>query len=164
MQILFIFFILVSLVVILGSFYLKFNSKQPISAFMLSIGFLIISIVFGLQWFNLSGDANASSSGVWPPTISVCPDFLSLSSDASGNQYCIDTIGVSNPPSGTGLQVWSKTNNGPTSQFDLNLTVAQSVRVKNLCDQCKLYGLTWEGVWDGITCSGNQPPMPVSDF
>ena len=165
MQLSFIFFILVSLVVILGSFYLKYNSNQPISAFILSIGFFIIAIIFGVQWFTLSGNAIGSSgSGPWPPTISVCPDFLSLSSDDSGNQFCIDTIGVSNPPSGTGLQVWSKTNNGPTSQFDLNLTVTPTVRIKNLCDQCKNYGLTWEGVWDGITCTGNQPPMPVSEI
>lgn len=166
MQLSFIFFILVSLVVILGSFYLKYSSNQPISAFMLSIGFFVIAIVFGLQWFTLSGEyTTTSSSGGWPPTINVCPDFLSVSSDNAGNHFCIDTIGVSNPPSGSptgGLQVWSSTHAGPTTQFDLHLTAPQIKRVQTLCDQCKNYGLTWEGVWDGITCTGNQPPMPVS--
>jgi len=159
MQILFIFFILISLVVVLGSFYLKFNSNLPISAFMLSAGFLIMAIVFGLQWFTLSGEFTTSSaSGSWPPAINVCPDFLSVSSDNSGNQFCIDTLGVSNPPSGgVGLPRWTSENG---SNFDLHVNEASTKRVKMLCEQCKAYGLTWEGITDGITCSGKEPPIP----
>jgi len=163
MQILFIFFILISLVVVLGSFYLKFNSNQPISAFMLSVGFLIMAIVFGLQWFTLSGEFTASSGlGSWPPAINVCPDFLSLSSDGEENQFCIDTLGVSNPPSGSptgGLQKWTA-NGGSATRFELHVEKPSKTRVERLCEQCKNYGLTWEGLTDGITCSGKEPPIP----
>ena len=44
--------------------------------------------------------------------------------------------------------------------FDLSLALSGAERLQALCDQCKLKGVTWEGVWNGTVCLTNEPPKP----
>ena len=161
MQLTFVFFILCSIVVILGSFYSKFNSNQGIAGLILGLGFLGISIGFGIRWFTPSGNyTNTNPSGKWPPSINVCPDYLSLIT-LDGVKVCVDPVGVSIQNGTHGLKKWNgDSNTGTDYVFDLMLEKTGNLRVEALCNQCKLKGLTWEGVYDGLACMGNQPPTP----
>jgi hypothetical protein len=157
MQLTFIFYLLISLSAILGSVFLNLQAGKTLSAGLLGIGFLIISIVYGLYMFTASGDLKTQTSpGPWPPTINVCPDYLSLIT-VSGQPKCIDPIGVSTNPSA--LRKWTGTG-GDT--FDLRTDLTGKNRIDRLCDDCREKGLTWEGVWDGSACLGNNPPIPQS--
>jgi hypothetical protein len=159
MELSFIFYILVSIAVILGSIYFNIKSGKDISAAILGIGFIIISVTFGLYLYTPSGSFRTESKGgAWPPTINVCPDFLSLITK-DGTPSCIDPIGVSN--ASYGLQKWSDSGSD-AAVFDLALTQAGQARVTTLCKQCAEQGLTWEGVFDGTACLNNNPPIPVA--
>jgi hypothetical protein len=162
MQITFVFFILFTIILILGSLYFKFNSKEPIAGIVLAVGFLGISIGFGLRWFTASGDYAASTPNTaWPPSINVCPDYLSLAT-IDKTKVCVDTIGVSNPPNSANiLKKWTGgANTGTDYYFNLNLNLNGNARIKALTDQCKLKGLTWQGVWDGMASLNKEPPRP----
>jgi len=157
MQLSFIFFLLISMAAILGSVYFNFQSQKYLSAGILGVGFLTISILYGLYVYTPSGDlVQQVKGGPWPPKINVCPDFLSVIT-VGGVQVCIDPIGVG------GLRKWnSGSNTGESFTFDLSLNKTGQARINELCDRCRQKGLTWEGVFDGSACLNNQPPIPAS--
>lgn len=161
MKISFVFFILCTIVLVIGSFYIKFSSNQGIAGLVLGFGFLGISVYFGLKWFTPSGDYNSSTQGgKWPPSINVCPDYLSLIT-LNGTKICVDPVGVGIQNGANGLKKWTGSGNTGTDYvFDLYLNQNDSERAQALCDQCALKGLTWEGVYDGSACMGNNPPKP----
>jgi len=158
MNFLFIVYILLSIMAILGAFYLNFTGKKQIQAVLLSVGFLIISILFGIRWFSSTGQINSTAyGGAWPPSINTCPDYLSLIK-VNGAYTCVDPIGVTQQ----GMQKWTdSTQTDPKYLFDLQLTLTGADRVKALCDHCKLKAVTWEGVWNGSVCLNREPPRPV---
>lgn len=142
--------------VITGSVYLNFSNGKATQAIILGIGFLFLSIIFGLRWFSgvFLGEPAAES---WPPSINVCPDYLTLTK-INGKQVCIDTIGVSQQ----GMQKWKhSTQTDPQYVFDLALDQFTTNRIKTLCDQCKTKKVTWEGVYDGDVCLNVDPPRPT---
>ena len=161
MQLSFIFFLLISMATILGSVFFNFQAGKYISAALLGAGFLTITILYGLYMFTPSGDIVSSvKGGPWPPTINVCPDFLSLIT-VNGTPACIDPVGVSNVAGG--LKKWNNSGNTGTDYvFDLSLTMNGQKRIDALCQQCSAKGLTWEGVYDGTSCLNNQPPIPAA--
>ena len=160
MQISFVFFILFSIILVIGSFYVKFNSNQGYAGLILGLGFLGISIFFGIKWFTSSGDLTTSTPGKWPPSINMCPDYLSLIT-LNEVQVCVDPVGVSIQNGANGLHKWTGgANTGTNYVFDLILDKKGDARVQALCAQCQLKGLTWEGVYDGLACVGKEPPMP----
>lgn len=161
MQLSFIFFLLISMATILGSVFFNFQAGKYVSAGILGVGFLTISILYGLYMFTPSGEIVSSvKPGPWPPTINVCPDFLSLIT-LNGVAVCVDPIGVSNQSNG--LKKWNNSGNTGTDYvFDLSLNLSNQGRIDALCNQCRAKGLTWEGVFDGTTCLNNQPPIPVA--
>uniref|UniRef100_A0A6C0JW15 Uncharacterized protein n=1 Tax=viral metagenome TaxID=1070528 RepID=A0A6C0JW15_9ZZZZ len=148
---------------ILGSVFFNFRAGKYVSAGLLGAGFLTISILYGMFMFTPSGDINSSvKAGPWPPTINVCPDFLSLIT-LNGTAVCVDPIGVSMQNGANGLKKWNNSGNTGTDYvFDLSLNLSGQNRMTALCDQCRSKGLTWEGVFDGSACLNNQPPIPVS--
>jgi len=180
MNVYFIFYVLICIIVISGSFYLNRSGGRNIASIVSPVLYLVIAVFFGMRWFTTSGDTqmNTNLSPVWPPTsaLNVCPDFLSLRNETSGNTtnyYCIDTLGVSTNPNG--IQVWSTT---PTDAMKFSLgsvkkpssasagTKYDWVDVQTLCNNCYSMGLSWEGVC--IPGSGNvqlkagtQLPLPV---
>lgn len=158
----FLLYCFLSAVLVSGGGYYFYSAAQETTGAIFFLGGIIASIFFGFRWFNSSGDvAGGAAPGSWPPAINYCPDFLTLNTIA-GEQVCVDTVGVaqkggvSNP-----LSVWK----GPTqtSENDLfRLFTNQSgpTRSASLCAQAKSKGVTWEGVWNGTSCTGVVPPLP----
>jgi hypothetical protein len=157
MELSFIFYILISVIVISGSMYFNVNAGSMSKAVVMSLLFLLVSIYFGMRWFNTSGKSNIGTnvSTTWPPpnSINMCPDFTVLvnKGKSSGNTYaqysCHDKMGVSkttlnaeiilNNPSGANLNYRSLIDIGS---------------VDGMCKECFTKGLTWEGV-----CIPNSP-------
>jgi hypothetical protein len=170
MELSFIFYILISVIVISGSMYFNSGSGSMSKAVVMSLLFLLVSIYFGMRWFNTSGKSNIGTnvSATWPPpnSINMCPDYTVLvNKGKSGTntyaQYaCQDKLGVSkttlnaeiilNNPSGANMNYRSLVDIGSTD---------------GLCKECFSKGLTWEGIC--IPNSTNpidarvQPPSPA---
>ena len=163
MELSFIFYILISVIVISGSMYLNIRPGAMSKGIVMSLLFILISVYFGLRWFTASGASNIGTnlSATWPPpnSISMCPDFTTLSSN--GGQYpvytCTDTRRVSTV--GAASPATLVLNNNPTS------TNLGYYSVSELCTKCNAAGLTWEGVC--IPNSGQpvnaaaSPPRPA---
>lgn len=164
MQISFVFFVLISIILVVGSLAINFKSHKVITAIILAVGFLGISIGFGIRWFTPSGNYTSSTGpGSWPPAINVCPDYLSLLT-LNGVKVCVDPLGVSVSKDGISpLKKWTGgANTGTDFIFDLYLNQSGQARVDALCAQCTLKGLTWEGVYDGNACMNKEPPVPLA--
>ena len=165
MQLSFIFFLLISIATVLGSVYFNMAANKVVSAVILGLGFLAISITYGLLMFTPSGElVSRTKGGPWPPTINVCPDFLSLVT-LNGGPVCVDPIGVASSATAGNANILRKwTNTGQTGAdyiFDLYLNLSGQKRIDALCEQCRTKSVMWEGVWDGA-CLNNQPPIPSS--
>jgi hypothetical protein len=157
MDLVFIFYIFLSIVIISGSTFYYAQSNQTITAGLVFFGFIAAAVVFGLRWFTSSGQTVGVATGGWPPVLNYCPDFLSLY-EVDGTKVCIDTIGVSRDQT---LKRWTSTDQ--TSEpylFPLFLDKTGDDRAKALCEKCVEKKVTWEGVHDGSLCIGNNPPMP----
>lgn len=151
----FLFYIFLSFVIATGGTYVLFSSGRIISAIVYLIGIVVLEVIFGMRWFQTSGAKNATI-GPWPPSMNVCPDFLSLY-HIKGEPVCVDTIGVSTG----GMSKWTDaTQTDERYLFRLFIAEPVATRTKKLCEQAKLKMVTWEGVWDGTTCLGGQPPVP----
>jgi energy-coupling factor transporter transmembrane protein EcfT len=171
MELTFIFYIFAAFIIIPGTFFLLSLYGKYLAGGIASIGMIIIFILFGIQFFTPDGNYVQSSSPVsWPPTINFCPDFLSLMKvDASGGStyVCVDTVGVSTNSS-TGLQMFNPNNPitgggvpAANQQFHLHLDVSNdNDRTNAIIHDCKTLGLTFEGVWDGITSTNSIVPRP----
>jgi len=158
MNIIFVFYILITIVSILGSFFFNYKKGNVIQATLLSIGFLLISILFGLRWFSSSGEilSNAPLT-TWPPSINSCPDYLTLYK-MPGGYVCVDAVGVSNG----GMSQWTDpTQTDDKYVFNLFTNLNSTERIKALCDQAAAKKVTWEGVYDGSTCLNREPPIPA---
>ena len=145
-----------TVVIIFGGTYYFYSSELESSAAIYFLGTVVASIYFGFRWFTLSG-AKATGPGSWPPAINYCPDFLTLTT-VDGKKVCIDMIGVAQGGS-SNIQVSDGTQTTDVYLFDLTTDLAAS-RIDVLCDIAKTKGVTWEGVWNGASCSGNAPPLP----
>jgi hypothetical protein len=156
MDLKFILYIFLSIVLVTGGAYSFYSSGQELTASLFFVGSLGAVIFFGLRWFTGTGRTKPEA-GAWPPVINYCPDFLTLHV-VNNTPVCIDTIGVAQ--SG-GISRWSDPTQTDT-RYLFNLYTAQSgeQRVKSLCDECSQKKVTWEGVWDGTTCVGREPPPP----
>ena len=157
MDLSFIFYIFLCIVITSGGAFYYAQSNQAITAGIFFFGFIAFSVVFGLRWFTASGQETGKATGGWPPVINYCPDFLTLY-EVNGKHVCIDTIGVARQ---NGIQKWTEPNQ--TSEpylFQLHLDKKDEARVKALCDECTAKKVTWEGVFDGSLCIGTNPPMP----
>ncbi len=162
MDFLFIAYVLICIILISGSFFINYISGRITMAGILAIGFLVTSIVFGIRWFPGGSLVTTTPTGSWPPTINVCPDFLSLTKVA-GKHYCVDPIGVSRRvDANTGMERWTSPDQ-TDAKFLFNLFLDQQgdARLNSLYAECKRKGVTWEGVFDGSVGLGNQPPTPA---
>jgi len=159
MDYVFLFYIFLSFVIASGGAFVLFSSGRTIAAIMFLVGAVAIEAFFGLRWFK--GTKANVETGPWPPSINVCPDFLSLykAPDGSGNSisYCVDNNGISSG----GITKWTSTSM-PTGNnvFKLSANLSGAARVKALCAEAAAKKVTWEGVWDGTVCLGGVPPAP----
>jgi hypothetical protein len=152
MELSYIFYILISVIVISGSMYFNMRPGAMSKGIVMSILFLLIFIYFGMRWFTSSGASNIGTnlSAVWPPpnSIGMCPDFTSLSSTTGAFPVytCTDVKRVSTKPS---AQPHALALNANPSQTNLGY-----YSVRELCIRCYELGLTWEGV---CITNSNQP-------
>ena len=154
----FVAYILVSIIAITGSYYISASAQKQVQGIILSVGFLALSVYFGLLWFTGSGTFTSSSpSGSWPPSINVCPDYLSLFK-VNGQPVCVDPIGVA---TGGLMKKWTGTQTDAAYIFPLTDSQGTALAPQALCDQCKAKGVAWEGVWDGAVCYQGKPPVPA---
>jgi len=152
-------YIVVSIMMISGSFYLNFSNGKSIQAIILGVGFLLISVIFGLRWFSSAFTHPTDTSMVWPPALNSCPDYLTLTK-INDTAVCVDTVGVSQKQDV--LSKWTDpTQTDSKYIFNLFLNQSGTQRVKSICDACKAAKITWEGVWDGDVCLNVDPPRPV---
>ena len=160
MDFLLIAYILVSVVLISGSFYINYTAGKTTMAAVLGFGLLIASIVFGVRWFPGGRLVAKTIQGPWPPSINVCPDFLSLTK-VDGKPVCIDPVGVSRRENNNGMNRWTDASQtDPSYTFPLHTDKRGSERINALCADCKAKGITWEGVYDGTVCLNVEPPLP----
>ena len=159
MQLMLTIFIFINIILILGLTYRFYSSGQEFGALIVLGGFIGAAVVFGTRWFNASSQA-ASGAGSWPPSINTCPDFLTLHTMDSKN-VCIDTVGVAKGTATTKLEKWSSsTQTDEKYKFNLHTDKSGQARVTALCKECSDKGVKWEGVYDGLTCIGGEPPLP----
>lgn len=144
----FLLYVVVSIVFLLGVTYSSLVSGKPVAASILFIGILAAIVYFGVQWFTTYGNVK-NEGGAWPPdgSINVCPDFFSLgkSTTTPFPFVCKDTLGVSTS----------------IGDFNLQLSLTGKARAQALCDQCTTRGITWEGVYDGTSCTGLNRVIPT---
>jgi len=67
-------------------------------------------------------------------------------------------IGVAPQGGGTSIQVSDGTQTTDVYTFDLKTIV--TARLDELCGLAKTKRVTWEGVWNGASCSNTEPPLP----
>lgn len=156
-------YILISIFLIVGLFFFNFTAGKPILGALSAIGVLAASITFGIRWFP-GGQFNLGSMPAgtkWPPYVSVCPDFLTLT-QVSGKPYCVDQIGVSRRNGTTvGMNKYSAGSTASTDLFDLKATLRGEERISALVQECQAKGVTWEGVYNGsVATGGAEPPLP----
>lgn len=149
-----LFYCFFSVVLATGGAFFFYSSGQQTTGMIYFVGAAVAAIFFGFRWF--SSNAIAAAAATWPPSVNYCPDLLSLAT-VQGVQVCIDTVGVAQ-------QGGMSTSNGSQTEdkyvFRLFLEKAGLDRVKLLCEEAKQKQVTWEGVWNGSTCSNIEPPRP----
>lgn len=159
MEIAFIFYVLISIIIISGSAYLnrRSSSRDAIgyswqrsasdtgrrsSPIVMGILFLLVFVFFGLRWFTTSGNYKIvpQISTTWPPpnSINVCPDYTALSIDKSTTPptyTCKDINGIAAPPQG----------GTPSNILALNTSTGWR-STADLCADCYRNGFRWESI------------------
>ena len=124
-----------------------------------AIGSTLVLILFGYRWFS-----SQTVSKTWPPNVNMCPDYLTFVPNVSGSSSaskggCVDLLGVSR---GGLLQTLpsdvSSINSAMTTKLfeytakDVSAATG-AASLQRICDRCKATGITWEGVYDGDSCT-----------
>jgi len=142
------------------------SQRKFIAAIIASIGLIILFVLFGIQLYTVQGDyATSPAKMTWPPSINMCPDFLSLYK-VGGTYYCVDTTGVSKIPSALAKFEPNNPITSPGTPQDVHLfniypsETDADTRKKNIKNECIRTGVTWEGVYDGINGYNNTIPKP----
>lgn len=152
----FILYILFSVVTGIGGTFYLIQSERTLGAFLYFVGAVLVLTFYGLRWFT--GDALKVSryeSKTWPPFVNTCPDFLSVyersvAGSTIKEKVCVDLIGVAEG----GIQKLTDPANVANDNFVFKLFMDKKGpdRIKALCQECKLKKVTWEGVYDGVSC------------
>lgn len=89
----YVFYVLFSIVLVAGGTFALYSSANLGRTVIYAIGVSLIMLFFGMRWF---GNV-PSKSTLWPPTINMCPDYLTYvrATNVSG---CVDTLGVGGLP------------------------------------------------------------------
>ncbi len=156
----FLVYIFLAFVIATGGAYALSSSGRTIAAIIFFVGIIAIEAYFGTRWFQ--GDTERKEKPnitAWPPSVNVCPDMLSILK-VGDVSYCVDTIGIA--PAG-GIAKYAEgasVEERPDYFFNLNTDKSGEERIKAICEECRNKKVTWEGIWDGATCLGKEPPKP----
>jgi hypothetical protein len=121
----------------LGIGYVLYKMNFQIAAVLVFLGAILALFYYYVKWFQLP-----SQTGTWPPYVTPCPDFLTVSDSGttSGFAKCIDTVGVS---ANGQLQVADPTNTKHLSDPKYYFSIDRSKTTTDLCQSAAQYGLTW---------------------
>jgi hypothetical protein len=138
-------------------------------ATIFGIGAVLIFIFYYYRWFP-NGTKSVAN---WPPSINTCPDYLTFVGKLPGTQNskgCVDLLGIASSSGGLqriGTRELSSENTLSTNKYfnftstDVLNSSPQSVKV--ICQYCLDKGVTWEGVWDGDSCTGISTVQNLSN-
>lgn len=158
MDYLFLLYILISVGIAIGGPYMLVQQERTLGAFLFFVGAVLIFVFYGLRWFQ--GDSlkmGPFKVTQWPPVINTCPDFLTLTKVGSGTsatRVCVDLIGVSRGGLMKVTNLQDVDVNATNKIFRLFDDLTGVARQNALCQECKDKGVTWEGVYDGVSCTG----------
>jgi len=130
------------------------------AATIFAIGSTLVLVFFGYRWFS-----GSKASKVWPPSINMCPDYLTFvpnvraASSVSGGG-CVDLLGVSrgglltSSPSDVTAMPNSATASNKLFEYTAKDVSAatDAAKLQIICNRCQAAGVTWEGVFDGDSC------------
>lgn len=156
-----IIYAIISIAVIVGGTFKIYGMNESIGALVFCIGSSAIFLLFGLRWFGASNSLFSKTPVTWPPTINSCPDYLTLYKRTLGNgtvqESCVDLVGVSRNGN---LKLFPKEGEAPQSEeyyFSLKTTNSDAAsRNSELCQRALSFGLTWEGITNGESCTFKQ--------
>jgi hypothetical protein len=151
-------YIFVSIVLGLGGLmYLVRANRSAAGITYLTLAILIF-VFYGQRWFR-GTQSIFSYTGTWPPVINMCPDYLVYYKEGTGQDICIDMVGMSQNGA---LQVatpedirnLATTTLADNKKFPFTYKPGMTAdQLKNLCDATRAAGLTWEGVTNGESCT-----------
>jgi hypothetical protein len=152
-----ILYILFSIAVGLGGTYYLIQAERTLAGFLYFVGAVLLLTFYGLRWFQSDAlKVNRFDSKTWPPVVNVCPDFLSvyerpIAGSSKKEKICVDLIGVSEG----GIQKLVDPANVSNENFVFKLHMDKKGpdRMRALCQECRLKKVTWEGVYDGVSCT-----------
>lgn len=159
----FVIYILLSIVFVFQGM-TTLNPMGSTRSTIFAIGSTLTLVFFGYRWFY----GSTKKSNTWPPTINMCPDYLTFvptiaNSKSTSGGGCVDLLGVSSKGTfptvsksaiATGLDATTDSSSiFPYTSADIAAATKAS-DVELICTSCRTSGLTWEGVYDGDTCSG----------
>jgi len=156
-------YIFVCVAILVGVPIQLYRGGRDLVAVLVFIGTLVISIFFGIRWFDKLGGGDTGNK--WPPVINTCPDYLTYfkrtNTSASGStttkNTCIDLMGVSKKPAI--LKPWgaNSISNPPLDDgfyFNIDFVTKQDItKLEQMCEAALNAGVSWEGVTDGISCT-----------
>ena len=159
-------YIFVCVAILVGVPIQLYRGGRDLVAVLVFIGTLIISIFFGIRWFDKLGGGDTGNK--WPPVINTCPDYLtyfkrtttSASGSTSTKNTCIDLMGVSKKPAI--LKPWgaNSISNPPLDDgfyFNIDFVTKQDItKLEQMCEAALNAGVSWEGVTDGISCTATS--------
>lgn len=156
-----IIYAIISIAVIVGGTFKIYGMNESVGALVFCIGSSAIFLLFGLRWFGASNSIFSKTPVRWPPTINSCPDYLTLYKRKLGNgtvqDTCVDLVGVSRNGN---LKLFPKEGDPPASDdYYFSLKTANSdaaSRNSELCQRALSFGLTWEGITNGESCTFQQ--------
>jgi hypothetical protein len=154
MSYIFLFYCFLTVVLITGGTFFFYESGSQLTGVIYFLGSIIAGIFFGFRWF--APNQGNTAPGSWPPSINYCPDFMSIAT-VNNTKACIDTVGVATQG---GISTSDGTKTEDKYIFDLYLDKSGQDRATLLCNQAKDLQVTWEGVWNGTSCSNVDPPKP----
>lgn len=187
MELSFIFFIFAAFIVIPGTFFGLALFNRYLAGGIAAMGMLVLFILFGIQFFGSDGNyIQQTVPTKWPPSINMCPDYLSLYKDTTNPSTpifsCVDMVGVSPNqalrkyvPSNTATPAVVNVYPPATKNADGVITPQLSVGTRNgfnlyldktddterrefIIADCRALGLTFEGIFDGSKTYSNVIP------
>ena len=142
---------------IFGGAYLMTSLQKTLGAVLYLLGSIGLCVFYGLRWFNDGTPKTLGYSGKWPPMVNMCPDYFSLYTDRSGDKYCVDYVGFSSRikkfTKGNEINAITFASNQPSFNSNTNAIPTKNVTTAQNCAICQAASLTWEGVYDGNSCS-----------
>ena len=141
----------------------KLNPSGSGRAILVGIGATLLFLFFGIRWFSLK-----LTNKNWPPTINMCPDYLTFiplieGSESANGGGCVDLLGVTTSASGIesvaqgDIENLVSTDTDKIFEYtadDIAASQGDASIIQSICNRCINAGVTWEGIYDGDTCIG----------